>query len=936
MPNKGKQKRELDLENAGDISISRAPAPPKKQKAVEPEEVSQPDPKTIVKTRSATKASSANDAGDKVVDKTQPVESVKIKLRPKLKQSTADPVSEPQDNSAAAPPPKAKKANASRQPTTAVQDDTEVAPPPPKKKVKQPVPPKEQVPKVSIKPNDDDAPAPLSPPESRKSSRAKKPSEIAEKVNEQVIAKQNVKDAKTAKKTKKVEATVIVETPAETAAALARLKGQSQPAPTSPALTSPPRKKKQVDRSKALDQLVNAQPFPSPDPSIVLGVSASTGSHTRTSSIAPSDSVSQTNAPKQKKGTTLSLQVPRSTTSSRDVSPTAPPTLSGHSSNAASRGVTPSADSAVTVDDDDRYTGSRVDINALQAGIPKPFNVGPALPPPELPKPIFTACLNPEVLQQATAGGKDKGKPVRSSIKNFRDEDKEHLKYCLEYMDVLVATVCPFPTDDMLWTFALLSNFWASKKLNRSYSLTRESEHFHLLSSRVSQSRAKFTATPISEAIRNHYPALHMPQAVIDGDDEVAKEVAEEEIRQNVAEMIESGSFLAPAKYPSLYFQNPYIGHVIKNVLWKGTTGKGFAPHLADFFSGISYSLLATAATAIERMLIVAASGSKAVAANHRNSVYAFSERLYAIRYDSHMTTIVQLHHSEFGQTFRDYLTDLHSRLTGKKAPVIIPSPSVRLTIPITAFKNYGQVVEAPPPAIIPSSSKRSVLPQARLTNFLEDPTLTKRDIIDAIFQATEEVLARRAPNSTPSSRQYEGLLTGANIADDNDDSEVKARRAGALPDTDNPGLAGQAWATESDQEMAEGASTGAGDKDEGEEGEEGDSSESETGDSKADTSMLEVDSSNEEDKPEAGDNAEGSADAGEGVDDAEETDEEEEDEDEANKARTRRLLSAQGAPLSSDGGDPETDGEGNSGAVVLPRNADTTMRSADDDDDDD
>ncbi|KAG9081291.1 hypothetical protein FRC06_005666, partial [Ceratobasidium sp. 370] len=314
----GKLKQKRQLENAANVSISCAPAPPKKQKAVKPD-ATQPGPRTVAKMHFATQEPDANDAGDQVDSKTPSVKPIKLKIRPKLKPLATDPVPEPQDDTTTTPPTtKGKKANTAQQPAIAVRDA--------KKNGKQPAPPEELIVTVSIpKSNKDEAPALLSPPESRKSGQAKKPSEIAEKVKVQVTTKQNIKDMQAAKKARKAKVAVMVETPEETTAFLSRMKGDTQPASTSPAVTSPPQRKV-VDRTKAMEQLVNAH-FPSPNPSVISGASASTSTNTHTSSIAPSDSVSQTNVPNLKKVAAQSLQVPRSGLASRNVSPMAPPSL---------------------------------------------------------------------------------------------------------------------------------------------------------------------------------------------------------------------------------------------------------------------------------------------------------------------------------------------------------------------------------------------------------------------------------------------------------------------------------------------------------------------------------------------------------------------------------------------------------------------------------
>ncbi|KAG8720173.1 hypothetical protein FRC09_010015 [Ceratobasidium sp. 395] len=946
MPPK-KQKR--GLENAGDVSISRAPAPTKKQKAVELEPA-EPGPRTG-KTRSATKSSVPNDAGDAVDTENPPAEPIKIKLRPKLKQPSADepvPTSQDDTSAAAPPPPKEKKGSASRQSAAVAQDAAEVevapAPPPAKNKGKQVATPKEPVTKVSTtKSNKDNAPAPLSPQESRKSNRAKKPSEIAEKVNEQEVAKQNVKESKAAKKVKKAEAAVIVETPEETAAVLAQLKGASQPVQTSPPVTSPPRKKKQVDRAKAMEQLIS---FPSPNPSVVSGVSASTGANTRTSSLGPSDSVSQTNASQSRKPALPSLQVPKSGSASRNVSPTAPPSLSLPSSIAASRDVTPSAESAVTVNDDHDDDGARVHFDTILSGVGKPFNLGPILPPPELPAPFHHAALKPEILQQLTAGGKDKGKPIRTSINNFREEDGQHLKLSLEYMDALIATVCAFPDDDTVWTFALLSNHWASQKLKRNYRLKPDSEHFRALSSRISQSRSKLVSSNILLKLGDHYPELRCP--LFTEGQEAEKERVQEEIRQKTTEMIESGSYLAPANNPAAYFQHPWLAYVIKNVYYKGTGAKGCSPaHAAHFGGGLSYSLLAAAATASEHLLTISAIGS--------STSIGFSHKLYYGRFDSHLLTLKQLdQHAIAGPKLRKYLTKLHEKWMGKTVTSVAPTPGLRLTIPIAALDNYAEAAEPQPaadPDPAPSSSNR---PIKSLANLLEDPALSgnqKLNIVNAIYGVTQEILLDdRRGDSTRSSRQYRGLLTEVNVNDDGD-SEAEARRAGALPDTGNTGPTGQAWA-DSDSEMAEGGEKGEGEskgvgKPEEESEEEsgnvgrskgGDNAESDSdGDverAKRDATMLDIeDSSSEEDGASVEHGAEGGADdAGQGVGAAGADDEDEEDQaDEATKARTRRFFSANGDPISDDGED--SDGEGAAGTVPLPVDADATMQTVDESD---
>ncbi|KAG9074966.1 hypothetical protein FRC06_010350, partial [Ceratobasidium sp. 370] len=283
--------------------------------------------------------------------------------------------------------------------------------------------------------------------------------------------------------------------------------------------------------------------------------------------------------------------------------------------------------STVTVDEDCDDNRTRVDVNTVLAGIPKPWNVGPALPLPELPGPFYTASLKPDVLQQLTAGGKDKGKLACSTINSFRDEDQQHLKLCLEFMDILVATSC-----------------------------------------------GKLVTPAMSNRIRDHYKGLSWQ--FLDEEDEDEKE----EICQRVVEMIEDGSFLAPADKPMAYFQNQWLAQVLKTAYWKGSSAKGFSPtHAAHFGGGISYPTLAFAATA--HMLNIVASRPSVTAANYRSPSLAFSHKLYYTHFDSHQMTIVRLHNSPASPKFREYLKNLHATFMGSKAPSVLPGPGLKLTM---------------------------------------------------------------------------------------------------------------------------------------------------------------------------------------------------------------------------------------------------------------
>ncbi|EUC58876.1 hypothetical protein RSOL_283440, partial [Rhizoctonia solani AG-3 Rhs1AP] len=331
---------------------------------------------------------------------------------------------------------------------------------------------------------------PLSTTDGKKSSRPKQLSAVAEKVNKQAVAKQNAKETQAAKKAKKAEEAVIEETPEEMAVFLAKVKGQSKPSKTSPNLVSPKRSRPPVNREKALEQLLNARAL-SPNP------------------VAPP-----------------LLQIPSSTLGSREVSP--------------------SAESMATADNDyDEDIDIAFDYKALLDGIPKPWNLGPVSAPPPLPKPLHTAMLNPEVMEKAANGGKEKSRVARPLVNSFRVQDQVHLKLALEYMDALVATICAFPDDDTRWTFATLSNYWASKKLGRNYRLDRQSDYCRLLYSRISQSRGRLVSAVFSDGIRDNYDGLSWRPTT--GSNKAQTEAA---IRSRVVSMIQDGSFTAPFSNP--------------------------------------------------------------------------------------------------------------------------------------------------------------------------------------------------------------------------------------------------------------------------------------------------------------------------------------------------------------------------------------------------
>ncbi|KAG8794182.1 hypothetical protein FRC12_000281 [Ceratobasidium sp. 428] len=970
MPKKQTTKRVL--ENPGDVSISVAPAPAKKAKAkaqeVAPTNTAQPVVPTNTKTRSATKQVktsnadtniNADEGGNPSPPSMPPTpadaDAPKRQPRPKMKAVPATEESEGGD----APTVPTTKATKQTPPENAaktakgkaVVSDPAVNPAPaPAPKAKKLKPPKAAI-TVAVPASvpEGSEPTELTSP-TKKSNRAKKPSEIAEKVQQQLATQKNDKDAKAAKKQKKAEAAVVHETVEETAAFLASLEGEANPPMPSPIVASPKRQRKKVNRTKAMDQLVNAVHIPSPALSLVSGASGATETSTRMSSIGPDDSISQINAPQGQ----THLQVPGSRLASRDVSPAPPPPPCFHSSVASSRDEAPSAKSAVGDDDDDYDEAadiSMVNIPELLSGIPPPWNVGPVpVAPDDLPAPYHFAKLDDASalkFAKPTKPGKDKSKAPHASINHFRVQDQPHLKLSLEYMDAFVCTIDAFPDEETRWAFASYANYLSSKYHGVSYRLTRESEHYRLLTSRISQTRGKFVTSAISHGVRGFYRNVNWDL----GEDNQIEAV--KALRERVAQMIKSSEFLAPADKPGLYYQHAWFGQVLNTICW-ATAGasKGFSENLTQWFSGISLPLYALSVTAGVHHLTVASSGVIAAATANRKAVNKFSHKTFKQIFESHLLTLVRLYKSESAHDgLTGHITELYTSMTGSRPTASPGSGQVRLAIPMAAFDNYGAeprrraTIQEETTAHAASSRPNEPNTPGLTSEILRHPGLSaeaKVKIMEMICAASAEAIApsQTLSNSARSAQQFQGLWT--EVGGESDDSEVQARRAGVLPDTrGRPGPFAEAEAKESDEEMVDREGDGGGESDNGDGDGDGDGEakpeadveadvDANTGVESRDDSMVVLEEGAGDEEADVGD--------------------ESGNEHEPSKSLERPFFTAEGglAPGDStseeeeeeeeeeEGEEEESDGEGASGGVETGADADKTMMTAADEDEDD
>ncbi|KAG8780282.1 hypothetical protein FRC12_023248 [Ceratobasidium sp. 428] len=563
-------------------------------------------------------------------------------------------------------------------------------------------------------------------------------------------------------------------------------------------------------------------------------------------------------------------------------------------------------------------------MDELLDGIPPPWNVGLVpLTPEDLPAPFHYALLDDDVAQKlAKQKGKDKSKAPNLTITNFRQQDRPHLKLSLEYMDTFVTTIHAFPDEEMRWAFASYSNYLASKYYRVSYCMTRDLEHSDcLLVSRISQARGKFITTPILYGCRSFYRSVNRDV----GGNQIE---AVKAWQKQVMHLIKSGAFLLPSDKLGLYYQlvvwprNPDA--LLDQVNKQGIFGAALRPYPQG-----------------KHHLTVASSGLAAAATNNRKAIGKFLHKNFKLVFKSHLATLMQLFKSESAHDgLMAYLKGLHFEMTGGVRPATSQGSGLQLAIPLAAFNNYGaeprRRAAAQGQITANAASSRPDEPNTPLltSKILKHPGLSaemKVKIMEMICAASAEanLPSQSMSNSACSSQQYQGLWTEVN--GDSDDSEVQARRAGALPDIcGQPGPFAEAEAKECDEEMVD---------HEGGKGGDGDNESKPESDVKVDANgdaaveprddkmvLLEADTSDEE------------ADVGDGLD----------NEHEPSKTLERPFFTADGglAPGGSNSGDndnddeeeeeEESDGEGASGAVQTAADADKTMMTVADDDKED
>ncbi|CCO36749.1 hypothetical protein RSOLAG1IB_12186 [Rhizoctonia solani AG-1 IB] len=257
-------------------------------------------------------------------------------------------------------------------------------------------------------------------------------------------------------------------------------------------------------------------------------------------------------------------------------------------------------------------------------------------------------------------------------------------------MEALVATVCAFPDDETRWRFAVLSNYWASKKLGRHYRLQPDSEHCRLLYSRISQSRGRLVSAAFSDGIRYFYTDLTWDTTATGQ----AAANAQEALRKKVADMIKTGAFTTARGRPTAYYQSEWFTRILKQGYFATSSSKGLSndPHLAECFGqGISYPLFALVATATERMLAVVAAGPSGIKSSHKSPSSAFSHNTYSPRYFIHVYSLARINGSPAGLALNKYLKQVHTELRSIANPSVRSGPALSLAIPISALNHYDE-----------------------------------------------------------------------------------------------------------------------------------------------------------------------------------------------------------------------------------------------------
>ncbi|KAG8731163.1 hypothetical protein FRC11_004837 [Ceratobasidium sp. 423] len=359
--------------------------------------------------------------------------------------------------------------------------------------------------------------------------RKKTPSAVAQKAAAQKEIDQEKKAAKAKKKEKKAASTVIDESPEATRAFLERMKASTTNTLAVPATTpsesivtqsassaitesmTSRRNNAHPDKRKALNHLIQAH---QPPTSVGSTVSVSSSF----ASLTPSESVSQ-GGPAAPTLEPLPRSKPKSKSKQKTKAST-PSLLGVPASNASSRDTSPLPEQLADGDLAEYGSDLEIDPATILDGIPK--HLAPVLEMPEplsgpLHIPERMVPLEPIDLTAFSATERTKIKAKRElKIKHLKPIDRAVVSSALSRMGALLVVVCGFPDEDTAWLLACNANHWASKKHGRNLKLVKGSEYAKLLYDRIPMMRTGLVAEKkrTEVALTYELKAANIPNAI--------------------------------------------------------------------------------------------------------------------------------------------------------------------------------------------------------------------------------------------------------------------------------------------------------------------------------------------------------------------------------------------------------------------------------------
>ncbi|KAG8710888.1 hypothetical protein FRC11_004011 [Ceratobasidium sp. 423] len=612
--------------------------------------------------------------------------------------------------------------------------------------------------------------------------RKKNPSLVAQQVALQEAIDNDKKVEKKKKQVKKAASAVINESPEATRAFLERMKAAATDKPENSAMPHPPGSaapttassgvtdhtadqggKAPLSKRTALNQLIRAHQSPGTATTASI---VSAGSSF--SSLTPSESVSQGIA------ASATPEAPSRPQSKKKTKAPTQSTLAVPSST-PSRDASPFPEQLADGDLAEYGSDLGIDPTKLLDGIPT--HLAPLLTMPEpLPEPLYTperlVPLPAIDLSVFPAAERAKIKAKRQlKVRDLKPADNAVVSSAISRFGALLVTVCGFPDSQTAWLLACNANHWASKKHGRHLKLTKNSEYLKLLYDRIPQMRAGLVGSRAKTDVALAYKL------------EIAS--SEGAIKANsskVKHLLKDANFtLASLDSSGGMYEHVAFKETLKNGLFRSADATGVVHN--DLFSTISLPCMALTAAAVEKVLRSYKSGTQV---DNR-----FNANDFTPVYFSHLATLAAIYNIDEAQNqLVDHLQETADELRKPYLGFIRSQTTrhVRPLIPQAMIAARYRAVVAPnatPNANIDLPERRPKKPASTLTQELvcqvkmqlgvprsvSVSSTPESEVVHAIYDATQ------AGRNT-GSESFSGLL--AQVAGSSD-SEVQAMRAGAL-----------------------------------------------------------------------------------------------------------------------------------------------------------